>query len=434
MGSVQNFFTSRDNNTDPATYVGQLDRLWYNPDTNQIFVSDGSTPGGRPVDLGANANAIINTLTVNTVTSTSGNVGITGNLVITGNISPATEVKIGGVKAGPGANISNDGTLTIDTSGLPLSFGDFTANTNILTLVNEDQDMVLATKGNAEVQLVGDIGFYTPNGLPPDLGNRYFSASRDGQIKIIVPSTDPLGGAVEIVGSTSGETVIPAVAGVMLHVTGNNNEFATIYNDGINNFSNYIGRRYNGTAASPTQVKAGNVICRFSGTGYGTTVFPAGAAASVSIVALEDFTDTQQGAQIQFLTAPVGSLTRQLVANIDVANGVSATKFTGNLIGNVTGTATTATNLAAATGILAGAISVDPVSVSGDTSSTQTFTLTGLTTNHKVVITAGTAFNSGLIIQAAWASADNTISIEFRNTTNQAINAGIKTIQYFAWI
>jgi hypothetical protein len=220
----------------------------------------------------------------------------------------------------------------------------------------------------------------------------------------------------------------------MLHVTGNNNEFATVYTDGVNNFSNYIGRRYNGIAAAPSQVKAGNVICRFSGTGYGTTVFPAGAAASVSIVALEDFTDTQQGAQLQFLTAPVGSLTRQLVANIDVANGVSATKFTGNLIGNVTGTATTATNLAAATGILAGSISVDPVSVSGDTSSTQTFTLTGLTTNHKVVITAGTAFNSGLIIQAAWASADNTISIEFRNTTNQAINAGIKTIQYFAWI
>jgi hypothetical protein len=427
-------WASRAKKVDPATYVGQQNRLWYNPVTNSIFVSDGVTPGGAPVALATGANIVANIVTVNSVTSTSGNVEITGNLVITGDISPATETKIGGIKAGPGANVSNDGTLTIDTAGLPLSFGDFTANLNVLTLVNEDQDMVLATMGNAEVQLVGDIGFYTPNGLPPDLSNRYFSASRDGQIKIIVPSTDPLGGAVEIVGSTSGETVIPAVAGVMLHVTGNNNEFATIYNDGVNNFSNYIGRRYNGTAASPTQVKAGNVICRFSGTGYGTTVFPAGAAASVSIVALEDFTDTQQGAQLQFLTAPVGSLTRQLVANIDVANGVSATKFTGNLIGNVTGTATTATNLAAATGILAGAISVDPVSVSGDTSSTQTFTLTGLTTNHKVVITAGTAFNSGLIIQAAWASADNTISIEFRNTTNQAINAGIKTIQYFAWI
>ena len=122
MGSVQNFFTSRDNNTDPATYVGQLDRLWYNPVTNSMFVSDGSTPGGQPVALATGANITANIVTLNTITSSSGNIAVTGNLVITGNISPATDVKIGGVRAGPGANISNDGTLTIDTAGLPLSF------------------------------------------------------------------------------------------------------------------------------------------------------------------------------------------------------------------------------------------------------------------------------------------------------------------------
>jgi len=157
MSSVQNFYTSRDNNTDPVTYVGQLDRLWYNPTTNSIFVSDGVTPGGAPVALATNANIVANIVTVNTVTSTTGNITVTGNLIISGNISPATETKIGGIKAGPGANVSNDGTLTIDTAGLPLSFGDFTANLNILTLVNEDQNMILATNGNAEVQLVGNM-------------------------------------------------------------------------------------------------------------------------------------------------------------------------------------------------------------------------------------------------------------------------------------
>jgi hypothetical protein len=196
MGSVQNFYTSRDNNTDPATYVGQLDRLWYNPTTNSIFVSDGSTPGGAPVDLAANANAIINNLTVS-------NINVVGNLVISGNISAATDVKIGGVRAGPGANISDTGLLTIDTTGLPLSFGDFTANLNILTLVNEDQNMILATNGNAEVQLVGNIGFYKTDGFPPNVANRYASFNDSGLVQILVTATDGAG-AVQIIGSSTG--------------------------------------------------------------------------------------------------------------------------------------------------------------------------------------------------------------------------------------
>ena len=94
MGSVQNFFTSRDNNLDPATYVGQLDRLWYNPTTNSIFVSDGNTAGGVPVALATGANITANIVTLKTLTATSGNITVTGNLVISGNISPASNVKI----------------------------------------------------------------------------------------------------------------------------------------------------------------------------------------------------------------------------------------------------------------------------------------------------------------------------------------------------
>ena len=339
--AIQNFFTSRDNNLDGNTYVGQFGRLWYNPDTNSLYASDGVTVGGVPVDLAANANAVINTLTVTSITSTSGTVAVTGNLTITGNISPATEVKIGGVKAGPGANISNDGTLTIDTTGLPLSFGDFTADENILTLVNVDQDMVLATKGEAEVQLVGNIGFYRTNGFPPDIGNRYFSAGQDGQITILVPDTDPLLGAVEIIGSASGLSVAPAVSGVMLHITGQPNQSSSIYNDGIGNNPNFIGRRYNGNVASPTQVLSGQTIVRFSGQGYSTGGFNPPADGTISLDALEDFTQSNQGAIWRFLVNPVGGNIRQEVANITVADGVTATKFTTSgtvsATGNITG-------------------------------------------------------------------------------------------------
>jgi hypothetical protein len=473
--SVQNFFTSRDNNVDPATYVGQLDRLWYNPDTNQLFISDGVTPGGRPVDLGANANALINTLTVSNITGPAGTVAligninisqllqaasgnITGNLVVGGNISPATDVKIGGVRAGPGANISNTGLLTIDSANVPFSFGNFTAANNLLTIVNSDEDMILATQGSAEIQLVGNIGFYKSNGFPPDPNNQFFFARDDGQLRILVPAEDPLEGGVEIIGSATGNYVTPGTPGTMLQLTGNPDLPCRLYHDSLRNYSSYVARRYNGTTASPGQVLAGEDVFRINTTAATDAGMGNVAMCQVSFTALEDQTTTAQGSSITFTVTPIGSpaASRVDVATITVADGVTATKFTtagtvtatgnitggnvagttftGNVVGNVTGTATTATNLAGVTSILASTITVNPAEVAGTTSSTQTFTLTGLTTNHKIIITSGTAINSGLVITAAWASALNTVSIEFRNTTNQAIDAGNLTIQYFAWV
>ena len=42
----QSFFTSRKNNANGQTKVGEVGRLWYEPETNTIRVSDGVTPGG----------------------------------------------------------------------------------------------------------------------------------------------------------------------------------------------------------------------------------------------------------------------------------------------------------------------------------------------------------------------------------------------------
>jgi fibronectin-binding autotransporter adhesin len=379
--------------------------------SSQLIVTNSpiTSSGTITVDLPANATFSGN-ISVGNVFANSGNVvanrivansgQINGNLVITGNISPASVGKIGGIQPGPGIEISESGLLTIDNANLPISFGDFFANNNVLSIVNEDEDMILQTQGNAEIQLIGDIGFYKPDGIPPNIANRYFSATSDGQIKIIVPDTDPIAGAVQIVGTSSGNVLPPAVAGVMLHITGNNDEFATIYNDGVNNFSNFIGRRFNGNASLPTQVKAGNVIVRFSGTGYGTSAFPTGAAASISIVALEDFTDTEQGAQIQFLAAPVGGLTRQLIANIDVANGVTATKFntagtldvTGNAnIGNIS-----STGIITATGNITGGnlVTGGTLSVTGNANVGNIGSASGIFTAN---VSAGNILSSGAI-------------------------------------
>jgi hypothetical protein len=51
MSFIQNFFTSRDNNTTGNTYLGQEGRIFYNADTNAVYVSDGITPGGNAVSI-----------------------------------------------------------------------------------------------------------------------------------------------------------------------------------------------------------------------------------------------------------------------------------------------------------------------------------------------------------------------------------------------
>ena len=77
MSYIQNFFTSRDNNANAETYVGQVGRLWWDPDTNQIYYSDGSTPGGIPVTSGGgSANKIFNGNSYANIAVASGNVEI----------------------------------------------------------------------------------------------------------------------------------------------------------------------------------------------------------------------------------------------------------------------------------------------------------------------------------------------------------------------
>ena len=385
MGTIQNFYTSRDNNSNAATNVGQLGRLWYDPVTNALYVSDGNTAGGIPVGLANSAN-----ITINNFTASSGT--ITGNLVVGGNISPASNVKIGGVRAGPGANISNTGLLTIDTAGLSFSFGNFYANNNILSIVNTNENMVLATDGTAEIQLVGNVGFYKTDGLPPAASDRYAQFTEDGQVSFLVPTAD-VQGAMQIIGSTSGNSVPPGITGAMLHVTGQLDTPCRIYYDGNSDYVSWVARRYNGNVATPTQVLANEDVLRINSTAATDAGVGNVAMAQMRMTALEDQTTTAQGSSITFTVTPMGSSasSRVDVANVTVANGVTATKFTtpGTVVatGNVTGGNILSSGLASITGnVTAGNVNTaGQVSATGNITTANTFVgnVSGLVT-HRV--------------------------------------------------
>ena len=69
MSFIQNLFTSRDNNANSNTYVGQQDRIWYDS-TMGFRVSDGNTPGGTPAVVAVTSANIGNLTIANTTIST----------------------------------------------------------------------------------------------------------------------------------------------------------------------------------------------------------------------------------------------------------------------------------------------------------------------------------------------------------------------------
>ena len=148
MTSIQKFFTSRDNNANSATFVGELDRLWYDPVTNTIYVSDGSTPGGIAVGGGGGngtpaapnhsiqfnnnglfgGSAALTYDAANAVLTIAGNV--VANAVLTDNYLYAN-----GQPFTPGTNYSNANVANYLSSGNVttdiITSGNVTANTNV---------------------------------------------------------------------------------------------------------------------------------------------------------------------------------------------------------------------------------------------------------------------------------------------------------------
>jgi hypothetical protein len=302
---------SRVNSVDAPTYIGEDGILFYNFANGVIRLSDGVTPGGVPIPY---------------------------------NI--ASNTTIGGIKAGPGANVGLDGTLTIDTSGLPLSIGNLDFIDTTISTLNPNVNLNLETNGTGNINLIGAVNFYKPNG-PITSSDPFFRVKNDGQVQILVPAEDPFEGGVEIIGSATGRYITPGQPGTMLHITGNPNIATRFYMDGNAEYTALVARRYNGNVAAPTQVLAGQDVLRINSTA--ATNLNGGnvgnvAMAQIRTTALENQTSTAQGSSITFTVTPIGSpaSARVDVANVTVANGVTATKFTTS--GNVTAGNVTATN------------------------------------------------------------------------------------------
>jgi hypothetical protein len=349
MSFIQNLFTSRDNNAQGNTYVGQQDRIWWDPETNSFYYSDGSTPGGIAIGGGGGGNGTpggpVNSIQYN---AGSGNFGGTANLVIdsaSGNIT-ATGNIVAAYLYGDGGNITNlplanntsnisGNNITITGNGVfsnisvtnTANLGNFTIFDQTLSGTIADRDVNIRVVGNANVNIDGPLNVHGAGNLETP---SQFEVKSDGQAIFRVPTLDANLGAVQIIGTTSGAVVSPGNPGGMLQITGQNNQVSRVYNDAVNNYPLYVGRRYNGTALAPTGVLANQVISRLGANPYltDTAGFTALGVAQINFVATENQTTTAQGSKITMNTTPTGSNVQSQVAEFNYGGII----LTGNLL------------------------------------------------------------------------------------------------------
>jgi hypothetical protein len=351
--AVYDFFLSRNNGPTVANYVGHAGRLFYDPAERVLRISDGTTAGGEVF------NGLVTVANTEPTANFQGQIWLdpqtfelsvyhNGNFIPT--IDTATSTKIGGVKLGPGVTTNGEGQIIIDSEGLDFNFGDFEAITGeytdettyaLLSSANVDEDIVIASNGTGSVKVVGQFDIYKTNGSVTASLEDYepfFRVKDDGQVRMLVPAEDPIEGAVEIVGSASGSYIPPGQAGAMLQITGNPELPARVYLDGNAEYASFVARRFNGTVAAPTAVLANQDVFRINATAATSSGMGGVALGQIRITALENQTTTAQGSKIVFTVTPIGSAatSRVDVATISVADGVSATKFTGPLTGLVT--------------------------------------------------------------------------------------------------
>ena len=411
---------------DPATYVGTSGTIFYNEDTGEFRRSDGSTPGGLPIPL-----TIATDSTTGAIRPGDG-LSVTAGGVLNVNsgpsfffdgddllrLRPGTADLIGGIKAGEGVVIASDGTLTINLDEIEaFSFGDFTATVGtytdsteyaLLSSVKEDEDIVIASNGDGGVSIVGMFEIHATNGtVTASLETEpFFKIKEDGQVRILVPLADTQEGGVEIIGSDLGTSLLPGIAGTMLHMTGNADLPTRVYHDTLGGYSSYVFRRYNGSVVSPTQVLADEAVARINFTaatdaGMGNVAF-----AQIRINAIENQTTTAQGSEMLFFVTAEGDTAsnRKNVLSIrgtgiELPVAGTTLKLSGSTSGTITvqATATAGTNtitLPAATGT---------VITTGDTGTVTNTMLAGSIANDKLANStiSGTALGGTLAALSA---------------------------------
>ena len=420
--TIRKVWGSRVDHPVAETFVGQKGTIFFNETgfgiANPLRISDGVTPGGNilanpaytSTGTVAPSNPLPGQLWYNPTTK---ELWAYYNGAFQGTINAATPSTLGGIKAGLGVVVASDGTLSLDSTGIPFNFGDFYAFINTgthdgacLSSINLDQDINIVSNGTGTINIIGEFAVYKTDGdVQGALSTAsIFTVHNDGQVSVSVSFLDQNRGAFEIIGSTTELSIAPGQPGAMLHITGQYSTSSRVYVDGNNAYNAIVGRRWNGQIDNPTQVLAGEDILRLNATAQTNAGMPSTSTAQIRFYALETQSTTTQGSAIDFIITPIGQrVTNRTTSTTITSTGTKSLRF----FGPVTGNADTASKLASP-------ITINNVTFDGSANiniaNTQTLTIgTGLT---------GTNYNGG---------AASTIALNTATLMTTSVNATTAT-------
>jgi len=340
----------------------------------------------------------------------------------------ATQTKLGMIRGAPGVNISSEGILNIESSGLSFNFGDFITDVQEVTFPNGDvedvavlrsqnanEHIVIQSNGEGLIDVIGGLNIFADDTVQNALlSEPIFSVSAGGRLRVFAPDSDSLDGAIEIIGNNDGDFIPANQTGVLIHTTGSSGFLNRTYYDGIENYAVLVGRRYNGTASIPNPVLDGEILFVIAGQGMTNDGFQLRGPAKISWIATENQSVDNQG----------GKITIDVTANGTnaFASPLTAAEFTENgiiavlgITGDLTGNADTVTN---------GVYRVGNQTIAGN----KTFSgNTSLGDVGNVSISGG---SNNFILQTdgngslSWVEKDIITSFEFNESAEQEITVG----------
>lgn len=237
---------------------------------------------------------------------------------------------------------STDGGTSLDIFDFSRAYNQFAGNVYINGTATSTSPTTGALQVDGGVGIVGNLNVGGNLVTWTSGGNVAFSADTDGFIHINAPTVPALSaGALNIVGSSTGNYQNVINTGSMLHITGNDNTAARTTIDTFGSAATaypiLTQRRARGTAAAPTAVQSGDTLARITASGYGNVGYALAtgnvSATSIDFLATENYSSANAGSSINFYTSPIGAVTKTLSATItaNVTTFPTVVSVTGNV-------------------------------------------------------------------------------------------------------
>jgi len=290
--------------------------------TGQYLVS---APGGIyfPGNVGIGTSNNTNALTIVGDTSAAGNMTITGNLSVYGALSYLDTI----VSITSALSVINLGTgpaLVVSQKGAqPIARFEDADGFNALFI--EDSGFVGINIGTPAERLTVAGNVSASGGLSANGG---YHANAVG-IGTNAPGVSLYSGATNTVKlDINNNTVLPlsATTGTIVHLTQADSTNSRILVDSFGAVANarpsFTGRHAEGTGANPTAVVTGDVLCEFTGQGFGATKYSSTSRGRMTINAAETWTDTANGTYLTFQTTPNTTLNTAEAVRIDQTGNV----------------------------------------------------------------------------------------------------------------